>query len=129
MWSAQHRLQMPAMLGQQNPQDRRWGLGMAHFEDYELAQSIHRELLELRARANSATSVELNVIAAKAELESRATVDDARTNAWLAICRLASETANNETAAEENAPDRMIDIDPLWAIAIDRVQAWVTEAV
>ena len=128
MWSAQHRLQMPAMLGQQNPQGRRWGLGMAHFEDYELAQSIHRELLELRARANSATSVELSVIAAKAELESRATVDDARTNAWLAICRLARETANNETAAEENAPNRMIDTDPLWAVAIDRVQAWVTEA-
>ena len=40
---------------------------MAHFEDYELAQSIHRELLELRGRANSATSVELSVIAAKAE--------------------------------------------------------------
>jgi hypothetical protein len=101
----------------------------------KLAQSIHRELLELRARANSATSVELSVIAAKAELptnwqpqESRATVDDARTNAWLAICRLASETANNETAAEENAPNRMIDTDPLWAIAIDRAQAWVTEA-
>jgi hypothetical protein len=128
MWSAQHRLQMPAMLGQQNPQGRRWGLGMAHFEDYELAQKHSFELLELRARANSATSVELNVIAAKAELESRATVDDARTNAWLAICRLASETANNETAAEENAPNRMIDTDPLWAIAIDRAQAWVTEA-
>jgi hypothetical protein len=88
-----------------------------------LAQSIHGEM-----RANSATSVELSVIAAKAELESRATVDDARTNAWLAICRLARETANNETAAEENAPNRMIDTDPLWAVAIDRVQAWVTEA-
>ena len=88
------------------------------------------------ARAKSATSVELSVIAAKAELptnsqpqENRATVDDARTNAWLAICRLASETANNETAAEGNAPNRMIDTDPLWAVAIDRVQAWVTEAV
>ena len=86
---------------------------MAHFEDYELAQSIHGELLELRARANSATSVELSVIAAKAELptnwqpqEDRATVDDARTNAWLAICRLASETANNETAAEDECPQR-----------------------
>ena len=101
-----------------------------------MAQSIHGEMLELRARANSATSVELSVIAAKAEiarglagLRSRATVDDAGTNAWLAICLLASETANNETAAEENAPDRMIDTDPLWAVAIDRVQAWVTEAV
>ena len=29
---------------------------------------------------------------------------------------------------EENAPNRMIDTDPLWAVAIDRVQAWVTEA-
>ena len=45
---------------------------MAHFEDYELAQSIHGELLELRARANSATSVELSVIAAKAELPANA---------------------------------------------------------
>ena len=65
-------------------------------------------MLELRARANSATSVEVSVIAAKAELPAdwqasgdRATVDDAGTNAGLAICRLASETANNETAAEE----------------------------
>jgi hypothetical protein len=39
---------------------------------------------------------------------------------------LASETANDVTAAEENAPDRMIDTV---AIAIDRVQAWVKEAV
>jgi hypothetical protein len=59
----------------------------------------------LRARANSVTSVELSVLAAKAELptnwqpdEARASIDDARTNAWLAICRLASETANNEAA-------------------------------
>ena len=44
---------------------------MAHFEDYELAQSIHRELLELRARANSATSVELSVIAAKGRIARR----------------------------------------------------------
>ena len=95
---------------------------MAHFEDYELAQSIHRELLELHARANSATSVELSVIAAKAELppnwqpeENRATVDDARTNAWLAICRLASEfgprfsglhTLNGATICQTNKEGR-----------------------
>ena len=30
----------------------------------------------------------------------------ARTNAWLAICRLASETANNETAPEDECPQR-----------------------
>jgi hypothetical protein len=59
--------------------------------------------------------------------ESRAAVDDA--NAWLAICRLASETANNEVAAGENRPDKMVDTDSLWSVAIDRVQAWVTEAV
>jgi hypothetical protein len=108
---------------------------MAHFEDYELAQTIHRELVELRARAKSATSVELSVVAAKAELptnwqpqESREAVDDARTNAWLAICRLVEETGNNETAAEENRPDKMINTDPLWAVAIDRLQDWVIEA-
>jgi hypothetical protein len=84
----------------------------------------------LRARATSVTAVELSVLAAKAELpanwqpdENRASIDDARTNAWLAICRLASETANNQTAASE------VHTDPLWAVAIDRVQAWVAEAV
>ncbi len=89
---------------------------MTHFEDYELAQTIQRDLLELRVRANSAAAVELSVIAAKAELppnwqpqERRAAVGDARTSAWLAICRLASETANNEKAAEENAPNSIID--------------------
>lgn len=109
---------------------------MTRFEDYELAQRIHRELVELRARVNWATSVELSVLGAKAELptdwqpdENRASIDDARTKAWLAICRLASETANNETAAGENRPDKMVYTDPLWEVAIDRVQAWVTEAV
>ena len=108
---------------------------MTSFEDFELAQAIHRELLELWARATSVTAVELSVLAAKAELpanwqpdENRASIDDARTNAWLAICRLASETANNETAASENRPDK-VHTDPLWAVAIDRVQAWVAEAV
>jgi hypothetical protein len=41
-------------------------------------------------------------------------------NAWLAICRLASETADGE--------NRTVNTDALWAVAIDRVQAWVTEA-
>jgi len=41
---------------------------MADFEDHELAQPIHRELQEMRARANAVTPVELSVLAAKAEL-------------------------------------------------------------
>jgi len=86
---------------------------MTNFEDNELAQAIHRELLELRARANAVTPVELSVLAAKAELpanwqpdETKAAIDDARTDAWLAICRLASETANNESRPDKvnNAP-------------------------
>ena len=91
------------MLGQQR------GKGaMTNFEDHELAQAIHRELLELRARTNAVTPVELNVLAAKAELpanwqpdETKAAIDDARTDAWLAICRLASETANNESRPDK----------------------------
>jgi hypothetical protein len=81
---------------------------MTNFEDNELAQAIHRELLELRARANAVTPVELSVLAAKAELpanwqpdETKAAIDDARTDAWLAICRLASETANNESRPDK----------------------------
>jgi hypothetical protein len=35
---------------------------MTHFEDYALAQSIRRELLELRARANSGTSVVVSLV-------------------------------------------------------------------
>jgi hypothetical protein len=53
--------------------------------------------------------------------ESRTSVDEARMNAWLAICGLASETADDE--------NRTVNTDSLWAVAIDRVQAWVTEAV
>jgi hypothetical protein len=59
--------------------------------------------------------------------ESRAAVDDA--NAWLGHLPFGSETANNEVAAGENRPDKMVDADPLWSVVIDRVQAWVTEAV
>ena len=106
---------------------------MADFEDHELAQAIHRELQEMRARANAVTPVELSVLAAKAELpenwqpdERRALIDEARTKAWLAICRLASEMANNE--ASESPADK-VNTDPLWAVAIDRVQAWVVETV
>jgi hypothetical protein len=108
---------------------------MTNFEDHELAQAIHRELLELRARANVVTPVELSVLAARAELpenwqpdESRASIDDARTDAWLAICRLASEMANNEAVASEGPVDKMVSTDPLWSVAIDRVEAWITEA-
>ena len=78
---------------------------MTDFEDHELAQAICRELLELRART---TPVELSVLAAKAELpanwqpdETKGAIDDARTDAWLAICRLASETANNESRPDK----------------------------
>jgi len=105
---------------------------VTNFEDHDLAQAIHRELLELRART---TPVELSVLAAKAELpenwqpdESRASIDDARTDAWLAICRLASEMANNEAVASEGPVDKMVSTDPLWSVAIDRVEAWITEA-
>jgi hypothetical protein len=78
---------------------------MTDFEDHELAQAICRDLLELRART---TPVELSVLAAKAELpanwqpdETKGAIDDARTDAWLAICRLASETANNESRPDK----------------------------
>jgi hypothetical protein len=75
---------------------------MAHFEDFELAQSVHRELQQLRARAAPAASVELDAIAAKAALpadwqrrSSTATIDSVRTDTWLAICRLAGATMRN----------------------------------
>ena len=91
------------VLGQQRGEG-----AMTDFEDHELAQAICRELLELRARTNAVTPVELSVLAAKAELpanwqpdETKAAIDNARTDAWLAICRLASETANNESRPDK----------------------------
>jgi len=93
---------------------------MTDFEDHELAQAICRELLELRARTNAVTPVELSVLAEGGITanwqpdETKAAIDDARTDAWLAICRLASETANNESR-----PDK-VNTAPLWDVAIDR---------
>jgi hypothetical protein len=108
---------------------------MAHFEDYELAQIIHRTLQELRTRKTSATVLELDAIAAQAALpaschrqESRSYVDEARTDAWLAVSRLAAATAENQTAVNYNEPDKIVDMGALWAVALDRVRAWIDEA-
>jgi hypothetical protein len=108
---------------------------MAHFEDYKQAQTIHRALADLRSRATPATLLELDAVAAQAALpmswprqDNRSYVDDARTNAWLGICRIAAATAENQYAVNHNEPDKLVDRDPLWSVALERVQTWIEEA-
>jgi hypothetical protein len=108
---------------------------MAHFEDYELAQRIYRALQDLRSRKTSATVLELDAIASQAAIDpnwrqrdSRSYVDETRTDAWLAVCRLAAATAENQNAVNHHEPNKVVDIGPLWSVALDRVQAWVKEA-
>jgi hypothetical protein len=75
---------------------------MTHFEDYDLAQIVHRELQQLRSRPRSGTA-EIDAIAAESAIpvnwqprSSRAKVDTARNNTWLAIKELVETTAPNE---------------------------------
>jgi hypothetical protein len=91
-------------------------------------------LQQLRARAAPAASVELDAIAAKAAVPAdwqrrsgRTTIDDVRTDAWLAICRLAGATMSNEAARKANEYDKLKDVDQLWALAIDRTHEWMRE--
>ena len=108
---------------------------MAHFEDFELARSIYRALQDLRSRNTSATVLELDAIATQAAIppnwqrrDNRSYVDEARTDAWLAVCRLAAATAENQNAVNHDEPNKVIDIGPLWSMALDRAQAWIEEA-
>jgi hypothetical protein len=108
---------------------------MAHFEDFELARRVYRTLQDLRSRNTSATVLELDAIAAQAAIppnwqqrENRSYVDEARTDAWLAICRLAAATAENQYAVNHDEPNKFVDIGPLWSVALDRAQAWIEEA-
>ena len=64
----QHIPRVPASDRNDTRSPARLGRSHGPIDDYELAQGIHRELLELRARAKSVTSVGLGVLAAKAEL-------------------------------------------------------------
>jgi hypothetical protein len=105
---------------------------MAHFEDYDLAREVHRELMTLRTK--SATSKHIDEIARKAGIagtttqSSRAMVDAARADAWLAICGLAKVYADNEAATAGNEPDKIVETSPYWASTIDKTEAWVRAA-
>ena len=86
---------------------------MAHFEDFELARSVYRALQDLRSRKTSATVLELDAIAAQAAIppnwqrrDNRSYVDEARTDAWLAVCRLAAATTEIRTRSTTTSQTR-----------------------
>jgi hypothetical protein len=101
---------------------------MTNFEDHELAQAICRELLELRARTNAVTPVELSVLAAKAELPRIGNLTRLRRRSMMQELmrgwRSAVLPAKRRTM---RAGLIKVNTAPLWDVAIDRVQAWVAE--
>jgi hypothetical protein len=110
---------------------------MSHgtFRDFELARSVYQALQGLRSRKTSATVLELDAIAAQAAIppnwqrrDNRSYVDEARTDAWLAVCRLVAATTENQNAVNQDEPTKVIDVGPLWSVALDRAQAWIEDA-
>jgi hypothetical protein len=108
---------------------------MAHLEDYQLAQTIYLALQDLRSRSTPATRLELDAIATQAALgpnsrqeDKRSHVEEARAEAWLGICRLAAATAENHYAVNHNELDKIVDLDPLWSVALERAHTWIEEA-
>ena len=107
---------------------------LVHYEDFELAQSVKRELMQLRSRPTMPTSEDIMLVGRKAALTGsspragRAAVDNIRAEAWLAICKLAAAIDGNARLLEENQPDALVNTSLLWARAIDLGQAWMRVA-
>jgi hypothetical protein len=107
---------------------------LVHYEDFELAQSVKRELMQLRSRPTMPTSEDIMLVARKAALTGsppracRAAVDNIRAEACLAICKLAAAIDGNARLIEENRPDALVNTSLLWARAIDLAQAWMRAA-
>jgi hypothetical protein len=104
---------------------------LVHYEDFELAQSVKRELMRLRSRPTMPTSEDITLVARKAALTGfppracRTAVDSIRAEACLAICKLAAAIDGNARLIEENRPDALVNTSLLWARAIDLAQAWM----
>ena len=104
---------------------------LVHYEDFELAQSVKRELMQLRSRPTMPTSEDIMLVARKAALTGsshracRAAVDKIRAEAWLAICKLAAAIDGNARLIEENRPEALVNTSLLWARAIDLGQVWM----
>jgi hypothetical protein len=102
-----------------------------HYEDFELAQSVKRELMQLRSRLAMASSEDVMWIARKAALvgsspcAGSAAVDKIRAEAWSAICKLAAAIDRNARLIEENRSDAVVNTSLLWARAIDLGQVWM----
>ena len=107
---------------------------LVHYEDFNLARSVKRELMQLRSRPTMPTNEDMLSLARKAALADllprpdRAFVDNVRAEACLAICKLAAAVASNARLIEENRPDALANTSLLWARAIDLGQAWLRAA-
>jgi hypothetical protein len=107
---------------------------LVHYEDFELAQSVKRELMQLRSRPTMPTSEDIMLVARQAALTGpspragRGTVDNIRAEAWLAICKLAAAIDGNARLIEEKRSDALVSTSLLWSRAIDLGQAWIRAA-
>jgi hypothetical protein len=101
-------------------------------EDFELAQSVKRQLMQLRSRPTMPSGVDIMSIARKAAFvgsshpAGRAALDKIRAEAWWSICKLAAATDRNARLAEENRANAIVNTSLLWARAIDLSQVWAT---
>jgi hypothetical protein len=98
---------------------------LIYFEEFALAQSVKRELMQLRTRTTTQMSKDVMRLAHKAAVtdsprhSGSAAVDQVKAEACLAICRLSA-------AIEQNQPETNTSL--LWARAIDLAQAWTRAA-
>jgi hypothetical protein len=79
---------------------------LVHYEDFELAQSVKRELMQLRSRSTMPNSEDVMLVARKAPLTGSspsAAVDKIRMEAWLAIGKLAAAIDRNTWAGRFQA--------------------------
>jgi hypothetical protein len=101
-------------------------------EDFELAQSVKRQLMQLRSRPTLPSGEDIMSIARKAAFVAsshpagRAALDKIRSEAWWAICKLAAATDRNTRLAEENRANSLVNTSLLWGRAIDLSQVWAT---
>jgi hypothetical protein len=102
---------------------------LVHCADFELAQSVKRELMQLRSRPTVPTSEDIMLVAHKAALDGSTPragrTAEIRGEAWLAICKLAAAIEENTRLIEENRSDALVNTSLLWARAIDLGQVWM----
>jgi hypothetical protein len=102
---------------------------LIHCVDFELAQSVKRELMQLRSWPTVPTSEDIMLVARKAALDGSSPgagrAAEIRAEAWLAICKLAAAIEEDTRLTDDNRSDALVNASLLWARAIDLGHVWM----